>query len=328
MNRREKLLGTIVAGLLLLGIGIYGIKVLLLSPLSSIKKQTQLLNEKLRQVNDERRAFFSAEDYLKGVVQRSFGRDADVATAQAGKMLTDQILRLGLKETQFSRIPVGPRRMRGAQEVGWSVQGEGPLAKLVDLLFVLEQTPQIHRVDSLVISSSDRPGRIKARFRYLTLVVDAAPGVKPVDAPPKLTLQSPERGYYDAIVQRDLLRPYVPGRDATPANISQTATTGTPPGMLKVVSLSEWQGIPQADVCDLTSNKITSYKLGDTFGPGQIVCVDYRTRPLPGKPGLVSYSRLVLRVGASYWAIEFGQTLADKYELTPDQYPPNLPKPE
>jgi hypothetical protein len=328
MNRREKTLALLVGLMALVFAGYFGIKTLLLKPLQETDRQTQLLRDKFRQINDERRAFFAAEDFLKGMAKRTFGRDPDTATAQAGKLLTDLILRIGLRESEFTRLPVGPRKLKGAQEVGWNLQGEGPLPRIIDLLFLLEQAPQLHRIEGLVISAGDRSNWIKARFRYLTLVIDSAPEVAPAELAPKFTLASPERRHYDAIAQRDLLRPYVRRPDHPgPYRPSVVADQNAPrPEMLKVVSLSQWQGAPEAHIMDLVNMKVLTFKPGDTLLDGQIVMIDYRQMPMPGKPGLASFSRLILKIGSAYWAVEHGQTLADKYQLGPEALPQDLTK--
>ena len=201
------------------------------------------------------------------------------------------------------------------------MQGEGPLPKMLDLIFTLEQTPQVHRLENLVLSAGDAPGRIKARFRYLTLVVEV-PGIKPkADLQPKFALDSPQRRLYDAIVQRDLLRPYVP---RPPADATAHAEHASPLDALRVVSLSNWGGAPEVHVCDTNSMKISSFKAGDALAGGQVVMIDYRTLPMPGKPGLVSNSRVILQIGTNYWAVEHGQTLSTKYQLAPEQLPPEL----
>ena len=206
MNRREKTLVGLASGVFVLFAGAYAIKAFFINPLTDLKKQNDALTEKLHQAADERRAIFSAEDYIKGLGPFLFGTEPDAAGARAGKMLTDEIVRLGLQESQFARSPVGPRKLRGAVEVGWSVQGEGPLAKMLDLLFILEQTPQVHRLENLVLSTGDRPGHLRARFRYLTLVVDGAGPAGKTEPKPKFALDRPQRRIYDVIAQRDLLR--------------------------------------------------------------------------------------------------------------------------
>jgi hypothetical protein len=192
---------------------------------------------------------------------------------------------------------------------------------MIDLLFVLDQTPQVHRLENLVLSGGDAPGRIKARFRYLTLVVGIAGSKPKADLQPKFTLDSSQRRFYDAIVQRDLLRPYVPRPPGEPTPASDQASS---PDALKVVSLSEWGGVPEVDICEMKSMKISSFRAGDTLAGGRVVMIDYRTLPMPGRLGFISNSRVIIKIGTSYWAIEHGQTLSTKHQLAPEQLPTEL----
>ena len=57
-----------------------------------------------------------------------------------------------------------------------------------------------------------------------------------------------------------------------------------------------------------------------------MVCIDYRSLPMPGNSYLRSDSRVILRIGGDYWAIERGKTLADKHKLTIEQLPASLAK--
>jgi hypothetical protein len=50
--------------------------------------------------------------------------------------------------------------------------------------------------------------------------------------------------------------------------------------------------------------------------------VDYRPLPMPGNEALKSFSRVILKVGEEYWAVERGQTLAEKRRLVPEELPP------
>jgi hypothetical protein len=52
--------------------------------------------------------------------------------------------------------------------------------------------------------------------------------------------------------------------------------------------------------------------------------VDYRPMPMPGREIVQSESRVILRVGDDFWAIERGRTLADKRKLTGNQLPQEL----
>lgn len=72
--------------------------------------------------------------------------------------------------------------------------------------------------------------------------------------------------------------------------------------------------------------KTVRYKAGDSLAGGLVTMVDYRPMPKPGNEALLSYSRVILKIGTEYWAVERGQTLADKYRLKLEQLPENLPK--
>jgi len=332
VNRREKSLAIAVGCLGAALAAVWLFHWLVLKPWREADRQTTSLRDRLRQVTEERQAFFKAQVYLEGVVTNTFHSDPEAAAAAAGKLLTDLISQLGLSDAQFTRIPSGPRRLRGAQEVGWTVQGEGPMARIVDLLFSLEQGAPVHRIDNLVLTAADRPGRIKARFRYLTLVVDPPPAAIPLDPAPEVAMDRSARRQYDLIVDRDLWRPYV--RRAVAASEPSAPRSMPPPSagsgprlnLLKVVSLSEWRGVPEVHIFDTASMRVQRYRPGDELAGARIVMIDYRRRPRPDKPDLWSASRVILRWGSEYWAVEHGQTLADKHLLSPGDLPPDMPE--
>lgn len=52
--------------------------------------------------------------------------------------------------------------------------------------------------------------------------------------------------------------------------------------------------------------------------------VDYRPMPLPGNAFLQSFSRVIIKIGSEYWAIDRGQTLADRRKLSTSELPSQL----
>jgi hypothetical protein len=326
VNAREKRLVLIVGVLVAVFAGVFGIKALFAKPMRAVDKKTALLRERLEKVKAERRGYFAAEDYLKQCAQRAFADQIGPASAKSGEMLTKQILRSGLRETDFSRLPVGPRKLRGASEIGWNVQGHGGFSDVVDLLFLLQESPSLHRIENVSISSGDSPGNVRVGFRFLTLVIDAAPEVAFLPLEPKAGLDSAERQAFDGIVERDLLRPYLPRPPEKSSAPSPTQPKPPGPESFRVVSLSDWGGEPEVHVRDLTNQKVLRYRVGDQLADGAIVMVDYRPLPLPGNDALLSFSRVIVQIGTNYWAIERGQTLADKRQLGADQLPESLPR--
>jgi len=200
---------------------------------------------------------------------------------------------------------------------------------VVNLLFLLNASPWLHRTENLIVSTGDKPGLVRVRFHYLTLVPETAPEVTRTNLVAALSLDSPERHLLNSIVSRDILRPYIkrPPAVAQPGQpAAAPSKPGVPPGpeAFRVVSLSEWQGQPEIHIRDLSAQKTVRYRPGDELAGGTIVMVDYRPMPLPGNSLLQSFSRLILKIGNDYWAVERGRTLADKRKLNPGELPIQL----
>ncbi len=333
MKPNEKKLLVIVgamAGTLVVGLAL---RTVFMRPLKELDRQTSTLRNELGKLINERRGYFADEDKLKGYTARTFSDDVSKASAKSGEMLTRLILQSGLPESDFTRLPVGPRKLRGASELGWNIQGEGPLMQVVNLLFLLQECPYLSRLENVTVNPGDKPGRVRVRFRFLTLVMEPAPAVDWREPAPQFTLDSLERRILDMIVVRDILRPYIKrqpapapggGRTPSPADLAEKPLPG--PESLRIVSLSEWEGAPEVHVRDLANQRTLRYVPGDPLAGGVIALVDYRPMPFPDKPMLRSDSRVILRIGTEYWAIERGRTLADKYRLSPEQIPASLLK--
>ncbi|MGO8698287.1 MAG: hypothetical protein ACLQVY_11285 [Limisphaerales bacterium] len=316
----------IVGGMAGLFFLIVGGRVLFLKPLREIDLRTAAARAKIAKIQDERRAYFAAEDRLKALATRTFGETVEQASAVSGELLTRQIIASGLQETDFSRLPSGPRKLRGASEIGWNIQGEGSLTNVINLLFLLDSSPWLHRMENLTVVSGDSPGRVRVHFRYLTLVMDPPLQVTHTNLVAAATLDSPDRRLLDTIAARDLMRPYIkmPPSPPSPPSAATAYTGPSGPGNYRVVSLSEWEGQPEIHVRDLAAQKTTRFKPGDKLAGGTVVMVDYRPMPEPGNPMLQSLSRIILKIDQDYWAIERGKTLADKHKLSQAELPPEL----
>jgi hypothetical protein len=331
VNPREKTLILAVGSLAGLLVGGLGLRAFINRPLKEQDRQIAALRQELGKIALERRGYFVDEDKLKGFTQRTFSDDLDKASARSGEMLTKQILQSGLPETDFTRLPVGPRRLRGASEIGWNVQGDGGLVQVINLLFLLQESPYLHRLENVTVSPGERPGHVRVRFRFLTLVMEPALPVDWHEPEAKYTLDSPERRDLESIIARDILRPYIKrqlvpagphGTVASPAVLAAKPLPG--PESLRVVSLSQWEGLPEIHVRDLVNQRTVRYQPGDPLAGGVVVMVDYRPLPFPDKPGLRSDSRVIIKIDNEYWAVERGRTLADKYKLSRGQLPENL----
>lgn len=334
MKTREKILALIVGSLGGMILLVIVVRAAVVMPLRERDKKMATARGLLEKIRAERREYFAAEDVVRGFAQTTYSTNTDQALAKSGEMITRLVLQSGLRETDFSRSPFGPRRLHSALktfEIGWSVQGDGRLQDVVDLLFLAQESPYLHRVEGINLMPGDAPGMVRVRFRYLTLVVDPAPTVDFAVLEHPFSLYSPQRKIYDELVTRDLLRPYIkrpppPGSKPGTTGPSPDGTTLPGPESFRIVSLSEWGGQPEIHVRDLVNQKTLRYVPGDSLAGGVIALVDDRTLPRAGDPALKSFSRVIIKIGHEYWALELGRTLADKYRLTPEQLPESLVK--
>lgn len=334
MNRRARMLAFMALGGAALWVLALGVKAFVFAPLPSVDEQIVQLQGKLDAARKERSLFLADEAHLRALVPRTFGTTPDTAAAEVGSTLTGHILRVGLHESDFTRIPIGERRLPGAVEIGWTVQGEGALNRIVDLLYLLDADPRLHRIDGLVLSAGSKGDRVRARFRFMTLLLSPEPPPGDYEPLSPATLDGERRGLYAGIVRRDLLRPYVP-RSESPAPRRSSEPTPAPPqpldadpylnlDALRVVSLSSWGNGPEVHVRDTGADRAQVFRLGDEVGGAEVVAVDYRPLPMPERGGVLSYSRVILRNNDALFAVECGQTLGQKRALTTEDLPPSL----
>ena len=188
------------------------------------------------------------------------------------------------------------------------------------------------RVENITMLPVDGGAEVRIDFQFLSLIVGptkyAKQGPLKARAVQGETLGSEDRTLFAAITQRAFFLPYQKKPAPLPTPTATPPPAPTPPGpeTYKIVSLSEWKGQQEIMVLDSNQNKTASYKPGDELAGGKIVMIDYRKMPFPKKPALLSQSRVILIIGEDYWAIERGNTLADKHKLVPEQLPENLAK--
>ena len=81
MNPREKLLAIIVGSLAGVAILALGIRVVIVQPLKAADKKILGVRQKIAKVQEERRAYFAAEDKVKAYARKAFSDSGDEASA-------------------------------------------------------------------------------------------------------------------------------------------------------------------------------------------------------------------------------------------------------
>jgi len=267
---------------------------------------------------------------------QGFADNTAEASAAMGEHITKLLRQSGLPETAFSRRPFEPRAIvrNGPKPIGYTINGQGSLKRVTDLLFLMQNDPHIQRIENISLSPVSGGTDVRLNFQFISLVIGTKYGkFTGTNSPPVFPkLDSEDRTLYTGITKRALFLPYQkkpPPPTPPPAKPkTEPPVTQPPPGpeTYKIVSLSEWKGEQEVMVYDTNKKKTRSYKPGDNLAGGKIVMIDYRQMPFPKKPTLLSQSRVIVSIGDDFWAIERGNTLADIHKLSVEQLPKHLAK--
>jgi hypothetical protein len=341
MTIQEKSLVAAIGVLVALTLAYFGVQKMLLAKGRDYDDTRIRLNNDLKAQERENRQAEGAARTLRGWTALTFDMDELRAGIRLGAALSALAERAGLSAEKRSFQPIRAAQIRGIyHELGSIIRARGKLQHVVDFLYLLEQEPHLHRLDNISITPLPTTNEVDLQVRYLTLVVDSKPSEKlladrlPTTAP--TDLENDSRKLFDAIVARDLFRPYIP-RHADPppepavaaAPVERPTPAARPapppaPTRFRVVGLPDWNGRNEVLVSDRSTGSLRTYQVGDALAGGVIAMVDYRPMPLPLNPQILSSSRVIVKVGPDYWAIELGQDVAQKHRLAREQLPESL----
>jgi hypothetical protein len=339
MNKREKILLAAVAFAALVTIMYLAVNRVFYVPAAQRMNDAKEIIAKINHAKAEKKKEGTYQNRLKDLASLTFGTDENRVSEQVRTRITEVLGASGLSAQNLSLKPLVSSRVPGVyKEIGWIVRARGQLSHVVNFLFLMTREPHLHRLDNLVLAPVAGGTDVELQVKYGTLVLDTAKGEKietdrtAEDLPPGI-LQSGERLPYEVIASRNLFLPYIPGAPTQkpppaepPRPPTEPGVPRVPEGRYRLVGLPTWGSTPDVLVRDASTGKVATYKPGDDLAGGKIVTVDYRPMPLPNRPELLSASRVVLAIGADYYAVELGTSLAEKHPLAADQIPPGLPK--
>ena len=342
MTKREQSLAVAVA-VMLGGFVVYAIiDSVFLSPAAEADRALPALRGKI----DEHTTRIGRKEYfekrLGELAGRVFGRtEADIRENMRAYILRRARQSKINTQLDWDTSPFTGKGRSGVYKVvGWTVNARGSHESVTDFVKLLQDDPYLHKIDLLHITQIPKHRDRKILLRYVSLVLDPKVYPKgktttaPAGRPSVVELASADSPLRDAIVARDLFRPYV----KRPVVRRRTPPKRTPPPpppkrgpvkppietRLKIVSLAQYAGPPEVCLRHLDTGQLTRHKLGDKLLGGKIEMVDYRTMPHPKNPKIDSSSRVIVGVGTAFWAVELGQTLSQKYRLGPEQLPAEL----
>ncbi|MFP4355728.1 MAG: hypothetical protein ACLFUJ_11455 [Phycisphaerae bacterium] len=362
MTKREKKLAA-VAGTVLGLIGAVGlVHIALLSPLKSLELRENALRSQLGKAKDANSARRSMHARIKQITSQTFGLSGQ-ATATRGdveRFLVDLQKRSDLPPLKIDNT-AAPNKKGVYEGVGWSISGTGRLDKIMNFLYLLENQPYLYKIQRLTLRPDWETELIAMNLDYATILpvqLEYPKKIRNVEEPQIITgkysggttaasLSSPERQRYSLLRLRDPLLRYKqkPVQVAKPPSQPRSRPRPQPKPQprprpqpqaqptYRLTSTTAFGGKPQIRIENIRTGSSQVYREGDAFDGGTIVMVDYRSLPMPENPRLLSGSRIILKKGPDYWAIERGQTFSQKRLLRTDQLPETLqpqekPEPE
>lgn len=342
MTRREKILCGATGALVVVGLGFVLVKNAYLGRLASYEAERDRLGKEYDDLQLKNAQIANRAHLFRSWAARTYDLDELRASAKLAATLIELVERAGLNPERLSVQPVHGSQVKGVyRELGRAIRVRGGLKNIVDFLYLLETEPHLHRLDQVSITPVPKNNEVDLQVRYVTPVIDAKPEEKlvtdklPTTVP--VRLDTATRGLYKPIAARDLLRPYLQRIPTPPpptpvASVSPRESRTPPervpvsasPSRFRIVGLPDWTDQQEVLVTDSATRQIRSYKAGDTLGGGVIACVDYRPMPSKANPTLLSPSRVILKVGPDYFAVELGENLTDKRRLSNKALPEHL----
>ncbi len=316
---------------------------LFISPGLRLQGEIEVLDSNIRKLDQENSRIAGINRRLAGYYARTFSTDESKAGEEMRARLMELLAPCGLSTEQLNSSAVSPRMIASGakskdKEISRTVTINGAkLSHVVNLLYLLETETHLHRMESLSLTPvSD--GKINLQLKYATLTMEPPKsGLKATTSSstePAGSLDTPQREMFEMISIRDMFRPYVPR--PLVAKVEPTRTPDPEPptprisesqdSRLRVTGLPTLFGKDYIYVLNTANSETRTYKPGDQWGDAKIVMVDCRPMAHRGNPKDISDSRVILKLGQDFWAVEIGDTLADKHRLPSADLPPQLMK--
>jgi len=339
MSTRERILGIVTLSMVMVALLWLILQKALFGPAAETNRKADELALKVSSLEAKVAMDKTYRETLNNLMQRSFGLDESVAGSSLRAHLITVLQKAGIDSRAVALTPFTGKRVGEATEVGWLISTRGSLKNVADLLYLLQSDPHLHRTDQVTWSPVADSTDVDFKARVSTLVLDPVPGSKPaeIDAGQlamEVDLKGDARQAYDLVVSRDVFRPYIKRPPPPPpppvAKNTPTRRSDPPPAQppadppVKVVGLPTFAGKSHAVLQDTRSGQTQTLNVGDDLVGGQIVMIDYRAMPHPADPLILSYSRVIVQIDASFWAIEVGQVLTDKRQLPDSALPTAL----
>jgi len=267
---------------------------------------------------------------------RTLGLVTQGVSEQIRSRLDKMVATSGMRRSQTASVSITGSPTIAYQEIGWKYDLIGTLQQVVKMMYLLKNDPYLHQIQGFSVSPMKEGDEFKLGFSYVTLVLQKDKKNKKekiitgdVENPKPIASLTNNKtlSLYDGIAERNFFRPFIKKTTPPPKVASATTKPKTPEKdwkKFKIVSLSLWGKKQDIRIENIQTGENKRYNIGDSLVGGKIVMVDYRKLPKPTQPEMLSYSRAIFKIGQVFYAVELGETLGDKYQLTGQKIPPAL----
>ena len=341
MNKREKILAAITAGIICVIVLYTLVNGLFLSPATSLDEDIRNTKRNIDKLEQTKRSMKVKTAHLKALAALTYGKDDDDVEKKTFSHLMAMLDRSGLT-SEGKGVSKGNTKSSGdLRETAWRVLKGGKMEHILNLLYMLEEDPTLHRIENLSISPRERDGPFRVEFDYVALSLASRKGpqfatTRPSDIKLAIDLKSDRRKLYNVIPERDIFRRYIKyvAPPKPPAVVVKKPTPridppkppAGPKPKYRICGLPTFGGEPEVWVVNEIdkTGAVYKYKQGEKLMGWEIVMVDYRMLPDPDKPDLFSPARVIVKIDSDYWAIEGNQYVTAKRILKGSDLPPVL----
>ena len=339
MNKREKTLALVVAGMV--GLLLIGVMVnrMYLEPKRQLQNQLAGARHTYQQNQGTLESGRFAAQLIAEKVDRTLATDPSEALSLSRSRLVDMLEQADLP-VQLTRIdPERVDRHADNLTVGWSVSTRGRLAQIHRFLYMLGADPYLGRIENMTLRAQPRGVEYTLSLRYLTLVLRNAGREAPSQLTPVPVADDERYRQSWALVSRNIFRPFLP-RPAPPPREPRQAEQPQPQPQQRQPEPEQPRPRPTHVLSSLTETpkgydivvrsvidgrtSFSDYSIGDRLGGGRIVMVEVRWREDPNHEQRYSPSRVILDIDGDYWAIEIDQPLTRRYRIASDRLPEAL----
>lgn len=312
MQPRELRLALVVAALVVLAVGKYALDTWM-TGVSTREGRVLALRGEVDDKNLKVAKGKVAAARLAVWQKQSLPTDRQLARAQYQAWLRGLIEKAKLTSVDLN-AQVSPGRRDQFEQLKFTINGQGTLEQVTQLLFDFYSADHLHRIRSLQIQQDEQSGKLKLAMVVDALILPGADRKDQLNNEPSHRLAGKDMAYYkQSVIARNLFAEYSPPAPPATAKKETPKPPAAPTGidMAKFAFLTAILQVderPQIWVSVRTTGQTLRLFEGDPFHVGT----------LEGTVTRIDPQQVELAAGGKRLLVSLGESLRDGHELPPD----------